>query len=413
MGMGMGPVAALKYLGLLALGALALAAHPAAAQSRGVSYSNWSLSGHTVILRFLMPVADAQRLVGSDILVQTQAKVGNYLLDHVSVRSAGGSCPAIDQGFGIGKVDPLSVQAGLYGFEIFFQCESTQGLVLRNTALFDRLPGEINFARVEINGHFSQQLFTAAHPQLQVPTTGALHSAGIGRYVSLGIEHILGHWDRLCFLLGSLLLLRRPRQVRTLIAGLALGYAVSLVVAMGGWITPRMTLLGAFIGFMVAFLAAQLLTRQTGKPRILALGSAGLLLWLAAAVLLAHGNLTVVLLAGAALFAGCYLAVSDRIEQHTAGCLLVPAVFGFLDGFVLPAAVLPQQLSGRTLLPMLLGFDFGAVLIDAVLLLAVMGGALLLLRWKPLPTARALLNDLAAAGLGGLGIFWMLSRLHG
>ena len=403
---------ALTCLGLLVLAALAVAAHPAAAQTPGVSYSNWSLSGNMVILRYLMPVADAQRVAGSTTLVETQAKVSSYLLGHVSVRSDAGACPAIDQGFGIGQVDPLAVQAGMYGFEIFFQCPGTHGLVLHNTALFDRLPGAINFARVEIDGHVTQQLFTAAHAQLRAPASGALHPAGVGRYVGLGVRHILGHWDRLCFLFGSLLLLRRPRQLRTLIGGLALGYATSLVIAMGGWITPHMTLLGAFIGFMVAFLAAQLLTRQTGKPRILALGSAGLLLWLAAAVLLAHGNVTVVLLAGAALFAGCYLAVSDRIEQHTIGCLLVPAVFGFLDGFVLPAAVLPQHPSGGTLLPMLLGFDFGAVLIDAVLLLAVMGGALLLLRWKQMPTARALVNDLATAGLGGLGIFWMLSRLH-
>jgi hypothetical protein len=129
-------------------------------------------------------------------------------------------------------------------------------------------------------------------------------------------------------------------------------------------------------------------------------------------VLLAHGNLTVVLLAGAALFAGCYLAVSDRLEQHALGCLLVPAVFGFLDGFVLPAALLPQQLPGRALAPMLLGFDVGAVLIDAILLLAAMGAVWLLLRRRPLPTVRALANDIATAALGGLGIFWMLSRLH-
>jgi hypothetical protein len=397
---------------LLALCALGLWAHPAAAQSRGVSYSNWSLSGDTVILRFLMPVADAQRLVGSDIAVETQGKVGDYLLEHVSVHSGTADCPAIDQGFDLGRVDPLAVQAGMYGFEIFFRCANPQQLVLRNTALFDRLPGSINFARVEIGGHVAQQLFTAGHEQVRLPASGPLPSAGIGRYAGLGIRHILGGLDRLCFLLGSLLLLRRPRQVRHLIAGLALGYALSLAVALGGWITPRMTLLGAFVGFMVAFLSAQLLTRQTGKPRILALGSAGLLLWLAAAVLLAHGNLTVVLLAGAALFAGCYLAISDHIERHTLGCLLVPAVFGFLDGFVLPAAVLPQQPPASTLWPMLLGFDFGAVFIDAVLLLAVMGAALLLMRWKRLPTLRALVNDLAAAGLGALGIFWMLSRLH-
>jgi hypothetical protein len=402
----------LALLGLLALCALGAAARPAAAQSRGVSYSNWSLSGNMVILRFLMPMSDAQQLVGSAIAVETQAKVGDYLLDHVSVRSAAGDCPAIDQGFDLGKVDPLSAQAGLYGFEIFFQCANPAGLVLQNTALFDRLPGNVDFARVEIDGRVSQQLFTAGHEQVREPSAGALRSAGIGPYVGLGIRHILGGLDRLCFLLGSLLLLRRPRQLRHLIAGLALGYALSLVVAVGGWITPRMTLLEAFVGFMIAFLAARLLTRQTGTPRILALGSAGLLLWLAAAVLLAHGNVTVVLLAGAALFAGCYLAVSDRLEQHALGCLLVPAVFGFLDGFVLPAALLPQQLSGRTLLPMLLGFDVGAVLIDAVLLLAAMGAVLLLLRRKRLPTVTALVNDIATAGLGGLGIFWMLSRLH-
>lgn len=87
---------------------------------RSVSYSSWSLSGDTFIVRYLVPIGDAERVAGTDIEVLVQQRLGDYLLAHLAVQADGQDCPAIDQGYDIGRIDPLTVASGLYGFEIFF-----------------------------------------------------------------------------------------------------------------------------------------------------------------------------------------------------------------------------------------------------------------------------------------------------
>src|SRR6185437_10560412 len=171
------------------------------------SYSTWSVEGGRITMRFLLPVADAQRIAGTDIEVLVQQRVGQYLLDHLAVRSGAARCGAIDQGYDIGRVDPLTVASGLYGFEIFFQCPEpaasaqSVGVILEDRALFDRLPAQVDFARIQIgDGALQTQLFTRAHQQLMLPRQGSIASAGISRYVGLGWARVLDHWDRLCFL---------------------------------------------------------------------------------------------------------------------------------------------------------------------------------------------------------------------
>jgi hypothetical protein len=416
---------------------------------RSVSYSTWSLSGDTFIVRYLTPISDAERVADTAIEVLVQQRLGDYLLARLAVRAGTQACPAIDQGYDIGRIDPLTVASGLYGFEIFFRCPSgaASDVVLENHALFDRIHGHVDFARVQINGGpVRQQLFTARHEQLALgpltPRTSATpapgtsargtsaSSAGIGRYLGLGIGNVLGSPDRLCFLLGMLLLmLTRPRPTPRLrawptamlyaITGLAAGYALSLLAALAAGLAPRERLLDAAVGFLVALLAAGVATRDLVRARLVGGTLAGALLCLAALIAFAHGRFPALLLAGAGVFAGCQLALAGRLELRPAlfvPALFVPALFGFLDGFVLPAEVLPMQLPARTVLPMAVGFDLGALLMEIAVLAALAGALALVGAWprmRPLARHSALSTDLAAAALGCVGVFWMLSRLHG
>jgi len=70
----------------------------------------------------------------------------------------------------------------------------------------------------------------------------------------------------------------------------------------------------------------------------------------------------------------------------------------------------PAQLPPGLQLRMLIGFDLGAVLFDA-LIVAVAVAAWQLLRSRRMALPQAALNDVCAAGLCGLGTFWLLSRL--
>ncbi|HTY48212.1 MAG TPA: hypothetical protein VMB48_00815 [Steroidobacteraceae bacterium] len=419
--------------------ALAALARPVVAAPASVSYSTWIVSPGAVTLRLRLPAAGAARLTGSDIPVLTVQRLGAYLLGRTGVRSGGRDCPAIDQGYDLGKVDPLAVAPGLYGFEIMFRCPGPPGpLSLHDHVLFDRVPGHIDFARIERGGQSSLALFTAGREQLQVPDTGALPAAGIGRYLRLGALHLLGSPDRLCLLLGAMLLVRRRRDLGGLLLGLAAGYGLSLLAGVPDVMQPQPALTDAWVGFLVALLAVLLATRRFGGWNLLAAGLPAALavlavlaaaraprcaLLLAGAALLAFGLLAAAAPPGAGngtgagtgvgtgAGAGAGTGVGARAGAASARLLPV-TMFGFLDGFTLPTMLAPMTLTGLAPLHLVAAYDLGSMLPAAVMaaLFAGLAGMPPSVRIGLVP-ARHILDDCAAACLGGLGAFWLVSRL--
>jgi HupE / UreJ protein len=392
-----------KRLAWIGLCLLAAGAGCAMAQERSVSYSTWIVAGNMVTLRYLLPVSVAQRLMGVEVSVLTAEKLGDYLLQHQTVGSAGGECPAIDQGFDLGRVDPLAVGADLYGFEIFYRCTDPRHLLLRNTAVFDAAPGHVDFARIQMNGRSIAQLFTAQHQQLALPDAGTVAPAAFAAYLRLGLRHVLTSTDRWIFLLGALLLVRRRQDVGYLIAAVASGYLLSVLVASTGWMLPRMPRMEAFMGLLVVLLGATIMQRELrSHPGTRPLWPAILLLLVVLVALVRAPSAALALLGGAALSAG-FLS-----WQSPWPCLV--AMFAFLDGFALPAVLGPAQLPQRTQTQILMGFDLGAMLI-ALLLIGLACGAWQLLRAARVIAPRAIVNDLCAATLCGLGSFWLLTGL--
>ncbi len=396
---------------LAALCLFACAAHGAALRpgAANVSYSVWIVSGSSVLVRFLLPTPVARSLTGIDVPVLTTRKLGDYVLQHLDVQAAGRNCPAVDQGYDLGKVDPLAVGADLYGFEILFRCPAASALALHDHALFAHAPGHVNFARIEKDGHTVQQLFTANRQTLSVPDGVAMPSAGVASYLGLGAMHIALSVDRLCLLLGSLLLIRRKEEAGHAFAALLVGYAAALLGSTPGWIVARPTLLEPFMGYMVALLAALITLRELRQPRISALGCPALLAILALAAAFTHAPWAALMLFGGAVLAGSLLTASAWLSAPVG---LVPlALLGFLDGFTLPSALAPLHLSPRSQLWMTAGFDAGAVLIAALAMGTVLG-VFALVRERLTAAPRTLLNEIAAACLGGLGTFWLVSRLY-
>ena len=341
---------------------LAFAPHPAtAADDRSVSYSVWSLAEQSVTLKFELPIDQARRLVGNDLPLLTVAKLRDYLLERVGVRAGGRECPAIDQGYDLGRVDPLDVGPDLYGFEIMFRCQTLQDLELRDAVLFDRVPSHVNFARIQVGPRFTEQLFTQSKQTLRLPSPAAAPAAGLGRYFDLSAAHVLTGLDHWCVLLLLLLLSSRLRaSVLATVAGLTLGYAAALVIALGGWLEPRPAMQEAAIGLLAV---------------------------------------------GGALARPAGLAQTPLILAA-----LLAAAFAFIDGFILPAQLAPLQLPRGALLHALLGGQLGA-LVGAAIVALIVTAVRWLARRRAAPLAPAL-HDWVTAGGGGLGAFWLLSRLY-
>jgi hypothetical protein len=400
----------MRRLAWITLCWLAMGTGGALAQDRSVSYSTWIVSGNMITLRFVLPGTEAQRLTGANAPLLTTSRLEDYLLQNLSVQSAGGECPAIDQGFDLGRVDPLTVGSDLYGFEIFYRCSDPRHLVLRNNALFGRAPGHVNFARIQVRGQSVEQLFTAQHQELALPDDRAVPAAGLGAYLRLGFTHVMRSADRWCFLLGMLLFVRRPREAGYLVLALAGGYLLALLLSTAGWVLPRPAPLEAFMGFLVALLGAALTQREAQNTKVAAVGWPGLLLVLVLAVALLRSPSAIWALLGGAALATGFLMLSRMSAGKPPVWAGLVVLFAFLDGFVLPAVLPPTQLPQWLQVRMLIGFDLGAVLFDAALVVLAVG-AWQFVRARRFSLPQAVFNDVCAAGLSGFGTFWLITRL--
>jgi hypothetical protein len=399
----------LAYAALLALAALGCAARAA---DRSVSYSTWiiSPSERTVTLRYVVPTATAEQLTGTAIPVLTVSKLGDYLLGHAAVYTAAGQCPASDQGYDLGRVDPLDVGRGLYGFELVFRCARPLArLALENRALFDRDPGHVDFARIEVGRRFTQELFTAGRERLSVAAAGPLPSASSDRYVRLGWLHVVRSPLRLGFLLVALLLVRRVRDLAALLGALAAGYVLSGLLQAGGWVLPRPPLVEGFIGFLVALLAVRIALSTADRSRIVRAGWPALLLLLAAGAVALRTPQAALLLVGGAICAVGFLRMHGDGPGRSA--LWLPAgLYGLFDGLLLPALLAPLHLTAAARAPMLIGYDAGALLADATLAGLLAAGAFALARVGYLDVVRPAVHEAAGACLTGLGTFWLLTN---
>jgi HupE / UreJ protein len=391
---------------LYALIGLVIAIRPAIAEDRSVSHSDWLIAKDRVTLRFVLPVTEARRLTSRGLPPPSTEKVASYILDRVSVSASGTLCTAIDQGYDIGRIDSLSVGSGLYGFEIIFQCPSPLDLVLRNAVLFERAPQHVDFARIEQDGVVVTQLFTKGREEIKIHSSG-VRQAGISEYIGLGVRHILHSLDRICFLAGLLVLLRSRRDLMGLVTGLLLGYAAALGVEAGGFAIPNMPAVESAMGFLVASLAAQSIAWEARRPRIVASVVGVAMLLIGVTALLVRGQIGW-LAVGLGIFAASLLSNAPR---RGLPILALPAVFGFLDGLVLPGDFAGLELSRQIPFLGLFAFNTGALLGDAFLLGAGVGAALLVRR-RNIAAPGAMVKDLAATVLAGLGTFWMLSRMY-
>jgi hypothetical protein len=389
-------------LALLAL----LSCAGAHAEIRGISYSLWSIAGRNVTLRYTLPMAEARPLVPPGWPPASTERVGEYLLRHVAVSAGGVACAAIDQGYDIGRVDPLSLAPGLYGFEIMFRCDAAGPLTLQNSALFEFDPHHLDLARIRLgNAPPALQLFTATHTQAWVRERAI--PSGPGAYLPLGMSHELHSFDNLCFLLALPWLACGARRLGRALAALALGYAMALALCLSGLLLPHAAELEAGIGVTLVLTAAQLVAQASRRGLAVALGC-GALLWLAALLLALHGA-SAWLLGGAGLFAVAYLLMCARADALPTLWLLPSLLFGFLDGFTLPADFARVGLWARVPPWGTAAFDVGALLLATIVFATWLGSAALL-RGRKWERAAPLARDLVGTALAGLGSFWLLSR---
>jgi hypothetical protein len=200
-------------------------------------------------------------------------------------------------------------------------------------------------------------VFDAGHRELDVGDAGALSSAG--RFVALGVEHILLGLDHVLFLAVLLLGARGVGSVVRLATAFTVAHSVTLALAALGWVQVPGEIVEPLIALSIAYVAVE---------NVIAANSPG-------------GE-----------------------SRHR---LAVVFGFGLLHGLGFASTLSFTDEIGGPLLASLLSFNLGIELGQALIVLAVFPVLLLVrrLRWSPAAHAGA------AAVAAGFGFLWFVERL--
>jgi hypothetical protein len=377
----------------------------AGAATRSISHSDWLIARDQVTLRIVFPVSEAKYTQPPGQPPSTNEKLAAYVLNHVAVQAQGLICEPIDQGYDIGHINTLAVGEGLYGFEIIFHCPDSVRPTLKNAFLFERLPQHVDYARIEVEGSSSNQVFTATRQQIDLADTPA--AAGVGVYLGLGASHIAHHFERICFFLGLMLLARNRREWFIVALGLTAGYGLSSLLPLTS-LAPSTASFESALGLLVMLCAVQWISPRVIQTWRLALALAAVLGLLSMAVWRLNADAGW-LLFGSAIFSSCFALIAARRADLFAWVL--PLLFGALDGTVLWGDYSRLRLLRELSLSTLLSFNAGSLLLELGIMAALSGAAI---GWSRVRKSRAL-EDMAAEAaftvLAGLGAFWVLIQL--
>src|SRR5690606_16246192 len=178
---------------------LALCVVPAPAHTPSERLSSWIVQGNLVQVQFTVPELEAKRLSESGNDVPPASEVGQYLTERLRVSADGESCTTTQ------TARALSALSGFQRFELAFECPTATGIVLHSDVFYDLVPTHTNFAQIDHDGRFSEHLITDDSRELPLDGEegeGDLASAGILKYLEMGIMHIFTGIDHMSFMLG-------------------------------------------------------------------------------------------------------------------------------------------------------------------------------------------------------------------
>jgi hypothetical protein len=216
----------------------------------------------------------------------------------------------------------------------------------------------------DIDGSRGTEVLDTGRTQVTIGATRLVDQ--LGRFLVLGVEHLVTGWDHLLFLLALLLGARRLRDVVSVATAFTCAHSVTLLLGALGWVQAPSWLVEPLIALSIAFVAAEnLLGAQPGTR--------------------------------------------------------LPVVFGFglLHGLGFAGSLSIDSALSWSLLASLLSFNVGIELAQVALISVIFPGLLVLRRLatgaatsRPV-TSRAITagTAIATAGVAAAGLFWFVERV--
>jgi hydrogenase/urease accessory protein HupE len=215
--------------------------------------------------------------------------------------------------------------------------------------------------RVElIDGSMHTAILRPASPSFVVPEKPSQAKVA-GSYLGLGVEHILGGFDHLLFVLGLLLIVRSTRLLVKTITAFTLAHSVTLAMAALGFVHVPQTPVEAVIALSILFLATELVKQHRGE-----------------------------------------IGLTSKAPW------LVALSFGLLHGFGFAGALseigLPQTDITLALLSFNVGVEIGQLMFVAAVIVIQIFIKKLTVKWP------VWANQLPAYAIGSLAAFWFIQR---
>jgi len=384
-------------LAVLLLGSLISTS--ALAHQKSVSYSKWTLLDDGAIaevrvrwleLTSLPPANDA---AGEPF---GQSSVLPYLQATLTLESDAGPCEAIPS-----STTWLPAERGWVRVEWRVRCASTPTIL--QSQLFATLTNHVHLATI-IGPDPIDVVLSSTAPTAKIGSGDESGRAGgIGRYLRLGVEHILSGWDHLAFLLLLIVVARRIREVAVLVTGFTVGHSVTLAAAALGVVVPHACAVEATIAASILLVALENVGMEQVRGGALVILGA-LTLFAASA---AFGGLPAFW--GLALFTACYFALLRTL--HGTGRLrwVIACLFGFVHGLGFSGVLLEQELPRAQLVQALFGFNVGVELGQ----LAVVACIWPLLQWLRSRDLGGTVVDVTSLAGAAVGTFALVVRVFG
>jgi len=99
-----------------------------------------------------------------------------------------------------------------------------------------------------------------------VPLTAGTSGLAVHAYLLLGIKHILTGYDHLAFVLGLMLLVPSRSMLLKTITAFTFAHSVTLALTAMRIVTVQSALIESLVALSIAFLAAEVIARDRGRP---------------------------------------------------------------------------------------------------------------------------------------------------
>jgi len=398
---------------LVALGA-ALSASPVLGHGRSHSYSSWQIDPMGAQVRVRISELDLTRLpMALGTKSNLTPRLAPYVTRNIRLFVGGDPCPVA------GPTRARATPDGWAVYEWGVLCSTEGDLTILSELLLDVTSAHLHFARVALpDGTVLERVLSQAAARWEVVRFAGegdpVQSAGTSLlgYLTLGIEHILSGWDHLAFVLALLLLAGTIGEVATLVTGFTVAHSVTLGLAVFGLVRPEPVAVEALIGFSITLVAAENLWLLAGRDRIIPASASAALLGLALLASVGVGALRPLTLIALALFTFCHFGLLARVDRPTRLRVAVAFAFGLVHGFGFAGVLAEMELPRGRLVPALFGFNLGVEVGQITVVLLVWPLLRLLSRARTLRWHRSI-AELSSAAIGGLGLFWFVTRIFG